>query len=570
MLNYGESTIRFRMRPSITLVAFFLLTGGKAVAQTQPPSGFGDVAFGGEDVTCAQCLVREMAGVEQVAVGNHSFEGFSWPLRRPLHDGLVLVNYVDDDPSNLVRDYMGEPHSYNGHRGTDFTLYTFREMDRGVSIVAAAPGMVLGTIYDHPDRNIGPPYPDSGNGIWIEHDDGVVSYYWHPRTNSIAVEPGEYVETGQFLAFAGSSGYSTDAHLHFEVQESQGNMAAVRDPWTGTNNPLPSMWRHQEDYVGYDSLRIYDIGFTTKEAVGGDFHVVTARAFKERLPQPLTLGLDEPQIGLWFLFQGPADGVYTVRLFKPDSSIYAEVTHSLDTKSQYAFHYWYWNLLGLSESDTGNWQATVSEGEKELARLVIPMATETVFPPRFWPIAGRSFRLSGEMIRDTLRVSALGRPVSFRLDNAPEFASLADSIVTISPPSSQEYRSFFFNAIAEDGGGHADTMRYHLVDPTRPLDPIPVAVASTRLPGHQLNGLRLYPNPARGETIAVLSVGETEMINVEVYDVAGRLVLRPARRIYTAGRHTVLISLRMLPAGAYVVRASGNRLTASATLVLTQ
>lgn len=547
-----------------------MITAGTAAAQTMEVTGFGEIPFGGEDVTCAQCIVKAGESAEHGLLGKHAFGGFSWPLRRTLHDGVVLVNYVDDDVTNLVRDYMGEPHSYNGHRGTDLTLYTFRDMDRGVPIVAAAPGTVVGTIYDHPDRNIGPPYPDSGNGIWIEHDDGVVSYYWHPRTNSVAVEPGEHVETGQFLAFAGSSGYSTDAHLHFEVQERAGNMSAVRDPWTGPNNPLPSMWKQQLHYVGRDSLRIYDMGFTTKTGAGGDFHVVMERAFKERLPQPVSFGLNETQLGVWFLLQGQADEAYTVRVQKPDSTIFAEIFHRVDEKARFAFHYWFWNLADVTEFDEGDWQVTVSEGRRELAGLTIPVSSETVFPPRFAPIAGRSFRIEGEVIRDTLRVSRLGGPVTFYLDGAPEFVSLNDSVVTITPPSTQEYRSLFFNAVAEDEDGRTDTMRYHLVDPTRPLDPIPVAVERMSLPEPSAGRLLLYPNPAREETRAVFEVERSQVIEFRVYDSMGREVLPSMRRSCSPGRHDVPISLRRLASGVYLVRVSGDRLTQSNTLVLTR
>ncbi len=499
---------------------------------------------------------------------DHAFEGFSWPLRRPIHDGTVLVNYVDNEPTNLVRDYMGEPHSYNGHRGTDATLFSFRAMDRGVPIIAAASGTVLGTIYHHPDRNIGPPYPDSGNGIWIQHDEGVVSYYWHPRMNSIAVEPGEHVETGQFLAFVGSSGYSTDAHLHFEVQENSGNMAVVRDPWNGTFNPRPSMWKEQAEYVGYDSLRIYEIGFTTRDGAGGDFHVVTDRALKERLPEPLTFGLDEPQLGVWFLLQGQEDEAYTVSLYKPDSSLFGEFNYVLSEKSRYAFHSWYWNLGDLSESDAGEWWATVTEGRRKLARLAIPFSKETVFPPRFRPIAGRSFRLEGEVIRDTLRVSKLGEPVTFRLDGAPGFVTLTDSIVTIETASTQEYRSLFFNAIAEDHDGRTDTMRYHLVDPSRPLDPIPVGIQRDPLPSAKVSEMRLFPNPTRSNASVTFSLESRDTIQLELFDSLGRRVRPPKSVTYAPGRHVVPIILEGLAPGIYFVSASGASFSQSTTLVL--
>ena len=88
------------------------------------------------------------------------FPLYDWPLAEGLRDGYILVNYVDDDPTAAIRDYEGLPHSYNGHNGTDITLYNFRLMDRGKKIIAGADGIVTQTTWNRVDRNTGPPYPD--------------------------------------------------------------------------------------------------------------------------------------------------------------------------------------------------------------------------------------------------------------------------------------------------------------------------------------------------------------------------------------------------------------------------
>lgn len=168
-----------------------------------------------------------------------------WPLGVPLGDDTFLSNYVDDDQlSPSVTDYMGgHTHLYNDHRGTDVAIFNFRLMDRGVPIVAAAGGVVSHTIYHYGDRNTATPYPDGGNGLGIEHDDGSLAYYWHVRTNSVMVEPGERVEAGQVLAYVGSSGWTPIPHLHFELSD-------ARDPWHGTYQTAPSLWTEQPAYVG--------------------------------------------------------------------------------------------------------------------------------------------------------------------------------------------------------------------------------------------------------------------------------------------------------------------------------
>ncbi len=56
-----------------------------------------------------------------------------------------------------------------------------------------------------------------GNCIMIDHGDGTVTLYAH--MSSLLVQKGEIVTWGQRIARAGTTGYSTGVHLHFEVRE---------------------------------------------------------------------------------------------------------------------------------------------------------------------------------------------------------------------------------------------------------------------------------------------------------------------------------------------------------------
>ena len=54
-----------------------------------------------------------------------------------------------------------------------------------------------------------------GRYVKLDHGNGYETAYGH--MSGIAVEEGQAVRKGDFIGFAGSSGYSTGPHVHFEV-----------------------------------------------------------------------------------------------------------------------------------------------------------------------------------------------------------------------------------------------------------------------------------------------------------------------------------------------------------------
>nr|MCR4804046.1 M23 family metallopeptidase [Clostridia bacterium] len=56
----------------------------------------------------------------------------------------------------------------------------------------------------------------TGNTVVIEHGGGLKTYYYHMSEIDCAV--GDMVEQGDIIGLVGSTGYSTGAHLHFEVR----------------------------------------------------------------------------------------------------------------------------------------------------------------------------------------------------------------------------------------------------------------------------------------------------------------------------------------------------------------
>ncbi|MFV0413550.1 MAG: M23 family metallopeptidase [Oscillospiraceae bacterium] len=86
------------------------------------------------------------------------------------------------------------------HRGIDIAA------DEGDPVLAPAAGRVLYAAY----------LLNTGNTLVIEHGGGLKTLYYH--MSSLNVTAGAMVERGDTLGAVGTTGYSTGAHLHFDVR----------------------------------------------------------------------------------------------------------------------------------------------------------------------------------------------------------------------------------------------------------------------------------------------------------------------------------------------------------------
>ena len=107
--------------------------------------------------------------------------------------------------SGPITDYFGPRESptagaSSNHMGIDIGC------SYGVPIAAADSGVV--TVAEWGESG--------GNYVMIDHGNGFVTMYLH--NSSLAVSVGDVVSQGQTIAYAGSTGYSTGAHAHFEVR----------------------------------------------------------------------------------------------------------------------------------------------------------------------------------------------------------------------------------------------------------------------------------------------------------------------------------------------------------------
>ncbi len=107
--------------------------------------------------------------------------------------------------------------TYNGDGGRNSDYHCF-----GLPVLAPGDGVVVAALGTVPD-NVPGEFDDVdplGNHVIIDHGTGEFSFLAHLREGSVAVEPGQRVSAGEVVGECGNSGRSSEAHLHYHLQDS--------------------------------------------------------------------------------------------------------------------------------------------------------------------------------------------------------------------------------------------------------------------------------------------------------------------------------------------------------------
>ena len=170
-----------------------------------------------------------------IAVGQEAFK-MEMPLRCTQSSDCWIVNYVDLDPTSSITDYSCGVATYDKHKGTDIAIMDADVMRQGVEVFASAAGIVKGTRNNMRDIdfNMGGGAAsvqgkECGNGVLIDHGGGWTTQYCHMLRESVSVNTGDTVETGQPLGLIGLSGKTEFPHLHIQVKYNK----QVVDPFAG-------------------------------------------------------------------------------------------------------------------------------------------------------------------------------------------------------------------------------------------------------------------------------------------------------------------------------------------------
>jgi murein DD-endopeptidase MepM/ murein hydrolase activator NlpD len=160
----------------------------------------------GEQASQAQLLGRLYQDLEQlereIALRAESLQAVTEYLSRQ-KDRLVATpalwpteGYVSSRFGPRTSPFTGQPQH---HTGIDIAA------PPGTPIRAPADGVVTfaGTL------------PGYGHALVLTHGYGFKTFYGHNQRNQVS--KGQTVKRGQVIAFVGNTGYSTGAHLHYEV-----------------------------------------------------------------------------------------------------------------------------------------------------------------------------------------------------------------------------------------------------------------------------------------------------------------------------------------------------------------
>jgi hypothetical protein len=190
------------------------------------------------------------------------------PLDCKFGETCFIQQYFDHDPSKGMKDYRCGAMTYDGHDGVDLRIPTMAAQQRGVSVLAAAAGIVKAVRDGVADVNVRAVGFESvrgrecGNGVLIAHEGGWETLYCHMAKGSVHVHDREHVEAGTSLGLVGLSGQTEFPHLHFAVSHN----GAMVDPFaaspTDACDAAHPLWSGTAaDALAYHSPTVINYGF---------------------------------------------------------------------------------------------------------------------------------------------------------------------------------------------------------------------------------------------------------------------------------------------------------------------
>ena len=133
-------------------------------------------------------------------------------------DTKELNQHYDVPNQRFAFDFLGANEESKTHKGDGKVNEDYFAFGR--EVLAPANGTVTDVINGVRDNVPGSmnPYSALGNAVFIQHREYEVSVLTHLKLGSITVKVGDKVKRGQIIGLCGNSGNSSEAHLHYHLQ----------------------------------------------------------------------------------------------------------------------------------------------------------------------------------------------------------------------------------------------------------------------------------------------------------------------------------------------------------------
>lgn len=245
------------------------------------------------------------------------------PIRCTLGQDCFVQNYFDHGTGARPQDYTCGALTYASHHGTDFRLRDLAAMRKGVAVVAAAPGIVVGVRDGEPDINVKQldktalKGKEAGNGVRIDHGDGWSTQYSHMLLGSIKVRAGQKVQAGDLLGMVGLSGNTEFPHVDFSVKKDGKPLDPFNPESASCGGVMSPLWSRQTaEKLRYQATGILIAGFSATPpkreiAENGGYSL-------KHIPA------DSESLAYWVQLFGLCNGdLLTLELLAPDGTLFS-------------------------------------------------------------------------------------------------------------------------------------------------------------------------------------------------------------------------------------------------------
>jgi murein DD-endopeptidase MepM/ murein hydrolase activator NlpD len=193
-------------------------------------------------------------------------------LEFPLDCKLGETCWISNLPRHYLKnkqvDFRCGPNTYNDHKGTDFALKNYTQMQDGVSVLAPFDGEVRG-VRDNVDdisvKELGKNAVkgiECGNGIVIGSGE-YEAQLCHLKKGSLTVKKGQTVKAGEVIALVGLSGQTEYPHLHLSLRKDSNEIDPIYGDQEDSAYKPKSMWQDDEKMnLNAKTGVVYNYGFT--------------------------------------------------------------------------------------------------------------------------------------------------------------------------------------------------------------------------------------------------------------------------------------------------------------------